>query len=159
MESQKNTQKSLFSPDKQNEFWGKVSPDVRGLLQFFELKENWTLKYEDLPEFYGSIEKVIQTMQDHGKNKHDEDLIDKLIVLFGSMPLRQCVAGFSWIDKNIEKNTDIQWVSNMYFRSADISIDGHADKDVEKHAYVIKERVELIARINLINKLFTSIKM
>lgn len=159
MESQKNTRKSLFSPDKQNEFWGRVSPDVRGMLQFFELKENWTLKYEDLPEFYESIEQVIKTMQEHGKDKHDEELIDKLIVLFGSMPLRQCVAGFSWIDRNIQKSTDIQWVSNIYFRSADITIDGHSDNEVEKHAHVIKERVELVVRMNLLNKIFVNVKI
>lgn len=159
MESQKNTRNSLFSPDKQNEFWGRVTPDVRGMLQFFELKENWTLKYDELPEFYESLEQVITTMQDHGKDRHDEALVDKLIVLFGSMPLRQCVAGFSWIDRNIEKNTDIQWVSNIYFRSSDIVIDGHSDDNVKKHAHVIKERVELIARMNLLNELFRNVKL
>lgn len=156
MSSQKE---NLFSPEKQKEFWGKINPDVRGLLQFFELKENWTLKFEELPEFYESIEKVLKAMQDHGKDNFDETLIDKLIVLFGSMPLRQCMAGFSWIDKNIERNTDIQWASNIYFRSSDICLDGHESKEVESHAHVIKERIELVVRMNLLNELFLNMKL
>lgn len=154
-----NQNNSLFSPEKQNEFWSQITPDVRGMLKFFELKESWTLKYEELPEFYESIEKIFKVMQDHGKKEHDENLVDKLIVLFGSMPLRQCIAGFSWIDKNIEKETDIQWVSNIYFRSSDITSDTHEDDEVKKNAHVIKERVELVTRMNLLSELFTYAKI
>lgn len=159
MEIGNSSHSSLFSPEKQGEFWGRVTPDVRGMLQFFELKESWTVSYSELPEFYQSIDKVVKSMQEAKENRPIEELVDKLIILFGSMPLRQCMAGLSWIDRDIKKDSDIKWASNMYFRSCDITNGTHEDDDVTKHAFVIKERIELVGRMNLLNSLFAQFKI
>lgn len=159
MEIGSSSHKSVFSPTKQGEFWGKITPDVRGMLQFFELRESWTIPYEELPEFYESLDKVISTIHTSGSDEQSEILIDRLIVLFGSMPLRQCMAGLSWIDRGIEKESDIRWAGNIYFRASDIVNEGHDDEDVVNHSFVIKERVELIVRMKLLNSLFSNLEI
>lgn len=150
---------SLFSPNKQSEFWGSVTPDVRGLLQFFEMKENWTVPYNELPEFYQSLDRIIKSIKLDSEDVQNEQVLDKLIMIFGSMPLRQCMAGLSWLDKGIENENEIKWAGGIYFRSADITNEGHPDQDIEKHAWIIKERIELISRMNLLNSLFSKINV
>lgn len=159
MEIGSSSHRGLFSPIKQGEFWGKVTPDLRGMLQFFELKENWTIPYNELPEFYESIDKIILAIQQDGDKEQDEVLLDRLIVLFGSMPLKQCMTGLSWIDKGITKDSDIRWAGSIYFRASDVINDGHNDEYVRSHSHVIKERVELISRMNLLNSLFSKLEI
>ena len=151
----------VLSPEQQEHFWKLLNPDMRSMFSAFEVKENWTQPYEELPEFYSEMADLIEEKSYTSPADVSNDTVDKLIVLLSSLSFRQSLACLSQLDKDVKIADSLGWVCLIYLRCLDITKSNKEtlDKNLIAHANIIIDRIRVAVKTDLIIKIFSNPKM
>ena len=152
---------NLLTPEYQDEFWGKISPDIRRFLDDFESKEDWTFSYEEVPESFQAISKALPKFSMHKINEESSiktrDIIQKMIVILSSMPLRQSISAISWLDRDMSDETEIGWAVAIYMQAAQVALFDKSDPDY-RESKVLYDRVRIMLHSRHATMLFTQLR-
>jgi len=146
----------IFSPDFQDLFWRSIDPDSTELLKLFEKKENWTIKYSEVPSFYADMSELMPDILEYNPNNQgSERILDNIIRITASMTLKNNIAALIWLDSGLEQETFRGWGSNIYSRSEFIveNVD-EFDPNFVKLAKITIERIQLMIRLKLLINIF-----
>lgn len=144
---------SLFRPDSQNEFWGKMQPDARDYLDFLENKEKWPYQYSEFPELFVTMAEALPKVADLPVNKESEDILVNLVPLLASMPFRQCVFAIHWLN-NQAGSSPVGWGALCYLEAVNI-INNKPDHKYYTIAKALVDRIVTAMRTRKIIGLFS----
>jgi len=149
--------KDIFSPEMQEKFWSSVDPEAIELLQMFEKRENWTHKYNELPDFYQEMADLIPEIQEFSENKNPtEELQNRLIKLLACMSLKNNVAAMVWLDNKLQSEMSKGSSVIIYNQCENlVSGKGDQDKELQKCARVLIDRIQLMVRLKLLVTIFS----
>lgn len=145
----------IFSEEMQSAFWSSADPEAIELLSLFESRENWTLKYDELPDFYHEMASMIPDIQELTKTGNPTpELLTRLVQILSSMSLKNNVAALVWLDSGLESEITIGWSTIVYRHSEEILISSSANENIVRCARVLVQRIQLMVRLKLLVSIF-----
>lgn len=114
------TSDTVFSRAAQEEFWGALTPDLRRMLSYFESKESWTYQVEEYPSLYTNLARELPRIASLPLTDDARSLIDHLIPLLTSTPLRHAIFAISWLDYHSPDDLPVGWGVLTYLRCEEI---------------------------------------
>lgn len=150
-----NKETHFLSPSIQDCFWGALDPDIRGFLDAFESKETWTYAYSELPSIFISLASALPKFAHKKPDASAAGIVQKLIPILSSMPLRQCIAAISWLD-NHSDDASMGWGVYCYMSVSDI-IKNRTNDPLYTEAKTVFDRIEIILKSSISCMLFTQI--
>jgi len=156
---QKN--QDLLEPSMQDAYWSSIDPDIRSFFDDFESREDWTYSYNEIPELFNKISKILPKFAKYkinsGITEEMEPLIRKLIIVLSAMPMRHAVSAVSWLDNNIEDETDIGWGVAIYMSASQIATTNPNDP-IFAESKILHDRIDLMLQSKLSTLLFIKLR-
>lgn len=147
----------IFSPEFQDAFWKNLDPDIRGFLDTYEQKEDWTYSFDELPDFFIELSRALPRFATIPPNEETKKILRELIPLLAAMPLRQAVSAIAWLDNHIVDEGDIGWGVIIYLEAAEI-YNNHKEDEIHLFAKIIYERIRVMLTSTLSSMLFSNIQ-
>lgn len=135
----------LFAPEVQDVFWRQMDPDARSCLDMLEGKETWTYQYSEMPELFTKTAQALPDIAHVPIATENQIVLEQLIPLLATMPLRQCVFAIHWLNEQAGESP-IGWGSLCYLESLNIQNNnpGHEFAD---YARVVVDRVSTVMTV------------
>lgn len=150
----------LLSPGFQSAYWGSINPNIVRFLNAFESREPWTYKYEEFPELFIELSKMLPEFSASPIRSCDSDsarsILRQLICVLASIPMRQAVSAIAWLDQHIASDADLGWAVAIYLESARITQSGPQDPSYPE-ARLLHDRINLMLRTRLSTLLFVKL--
>src|SRR5690606_1883321 len=117
-------------PEIQDVFWRNMDIDARMCLDMLEGKETWTYQYSEMPELFIKTAEALPVIAKVPIEKKNQSVLEQLIPLLATMPLRQCVFAIHWLNEQAG-DSPIGWGSLCYLESLNIKNNksGHPFED------------------------------
>ncbi len=152
-----NNLKNYFEDDSQNAFWKAMSPDVRVFLDELEKKENWTYTVNEFEEFFNAISSALPEIVQLPLEEEHQKIIQQLIPILFSMPLRQCMSAIAYLDRyGSTKENPIGW-GVVCFLEASTIVKYDKDNDIYGICKLLCQRVRVFIHSSLSTELFLNI--
>lgn len=148
----------IFSPDFQNSFWRELDPDIRGFLDNYESREDWTYRYNEIPALFIQLSMALQKVALLPSTEESKAALRRLIPLLSSMPLRESISAIAWLDSHVSEEGGIGWGVLLYMEAADIYKEAKHD-ELYLHSKIIYERVKIMLQSTLSSELFCNLSV
>ncbi|MCF2901870.1 hypothetical protein L1267_15950 [Pseudoalteromonas sp. OFAV1] len=149
--------KHYFDKETQNIFWENLSPDIRTFLDSLEERETWTYQVKEFESLFlsmaGALPKIIQLPL----SEEHKSLVQKLIPVLVSMPLRQCISAIAYLDKYGQSDSNpVGWGILCFIEAKNIS--QNEDDPLYPYSRNLCERINTFTRNSICVELFEHIK-
>lgn len=147
----------IFSPETQDEFWGSMNPDAREFLDRYEVEENWTYCFEELPELFIKLATALPRIVEIPPSTRSTGILHGLIAVLANMPFRQSMFALAWLDQDIDQakqEEDKGWGVMCFLEAADLCLQD-PNSELALDAKTIYERVQTLLKTRLTVSLFT----
>ena len=148
---------TLLSPEFQESFWSNLDPDLRGFLEAYESREDWTYEYNEIPKLFVDLSNALPRFAMLPPTKDHNNILRQLIPILTSMPLRQAICAIAWLDNQITNDEDMGWGVVCFLEAARIFQEA-PDDEIYSDAKVLYERVGIVLKTRLSTFLFTNIE-
>jgi hypothetical protein len=144
----------LLSPEDQQVFWSKIDPDMRSLLELLEANENWIVKYEDMPDEFKEVSRLLPELVVIDPTPEVDDIITRLVYIIGNMPFRQSMSAVSWMNFMSSEKSMYGWGTILHYRCLMILSGSDTSPEIKGLATIICERIKIIILLNIHQDLF-----
>lgn len=141
----KTVNEMLFAPEVQDVFWRQMEPDARACLDMLERKETWTYQYSEMPELFTKTAEALPVIAQVPVEKKNQSVLEQLIPLLATMPLRQCVFAIHWLNEQAGESP-IGWGSLCYLESLNIK-NNKPEHEFSDYARVVVDRVSTVMTV------------
>lgn len=145
-----------FDKETQNVFWENMSPDIRAFLDSLETRETWTYQVEEFEDLFVEMASALPRIVQLPLSEEHQSIVEKLIPLLVSMPLRQCISAVAFLDKHgFTENNPIGWGVVCFLEAKHIS--QQKDNKLWLICKTFCERIDTFIRSSISTELFVNI--
>jgi hypothetical protein len=148
---------NYFKDDSQDAFWKAMSPDIRVFLNELEKKEDWTYEVNEFEKFFSDISSALPAIVQLPLEAEHQKVIQQLIPILFSMPLRQCMSAIAYLDRygSTEENP-IGW-GVVCFLEASTIVKYDTKNEIYGICKLLCQRVRVFIHSSLSTELFLNI--
>ena len=145
-----------FDSETQNTFWENLSPDIRVFLDELEKRETWTYHLDEFEDLFLNTAHALPKIIQLPLSEEHQSLVEELIPVLVSMPLRQCISAVAYLDKyGTTESNKLGWGVVCFLEAKNLSHeDGH---DLARESRTFCERVDTFIRTSICTDLFLNI--